>query len=113
MVLFVLGHLPAVRVAFMPIPLFEPFNPKGSTPDGIKPEWYFYFVYYPLEMLPFWVILLGSAVAGGGAAGHPVDLPRTPTAGRSALLAICGGLYLVIMTVFGEQHLPHVQRMNS
>ena len=41
MVLFVLGLCLPFESLFA-YPLFEPFNPKGSTPDGIKPEWYFY-----------------------------------------------------------------------
>ena len=29
---------------------------------GIKPEWYFFFVYYPLELLPFWTIVVGMTL---------------------------------------------------
>src|SRR5262249_53309811 len=49
--------------SFFAFPLAQPYNPLGSTPEGIKPEWYFYFVYCPLEMLPFWIVML--AVNGG------------------------------------------------
>ncbi len=34
--------------SFLSYPLLAPFNALGSTPGGIKPEWYFFFVYYPL-----------------------------------------------------------------
>ena len=88
--------------SFYAYPLFEPFDPKSSTPDGIKPEWYFYFVYYPLEILPFWVILLGSKIAGLALLLAPWIFRDT---NRKTLrwLAVLAALYLVVMTVFGEQ----------
>jgi quinol-cytochrome oxidoreductase complex cytochrome b subunit len=92
--------------SFYAYPLFEPYDPKSSTPDGIKPEWYFYFVYYPLEILPFWVVLLLSLATG-------VVLCCTPwifqgTSRRTLrLLAVLGASYLVIMTVWGE----HIYRL--
>ncbi|MCW5823705.1 MAG: cytochrome bc complex cytochrome b subunit [Cyanobacteria bacterium TGS_CYA1] len=88
--------------SFLPYPLLAPYNPLGSTPAGIKPEWYFFFVYYPLEMLPFWVILLASMILVG-------VLILTPWifkgASRKTLgfLTILASLYLVVMTIFGEQ----------
>jgi cytochrome b6 len=101
MVLFILGLCLPFEALFS-YPLFEPFNPKGSTPDGIKPEWYFFWVYYPLELLPLWVILLGQTALG-------VVLMATPWIFRNTnrrtlrLLAMAAGAYLVIMTVFGER----------
>jgi len=83
-------------------PLFEPFNPKGSTPDGIKPEWYFYFLYYPLELLPFWVILVGSTALGAVLMATPWIFQNTSRRTLS-ILAILAALYLFVMTVFGEQ----------
>ena len=44
MVLFILGLCLPFESLFS-YPLFEPYNPKGSTPDGIKPEWYFFPVF--------------------------------------------------------------------
>ena len=88
--------------SFLPFPLLTPFNPLGSTPAGIKPEWYFYFVYYPLELLPFWVILLASIVC-------TTILIFTPwifkgTSRRTlGFIATAAASYLVLMTVFGEQ----------
>jgi quinol-cytochrome oxidoreductase complex cytochrome b subunit len=81
--------------------LFEPFDPKGSTPDGIKPEWYFFWVYYPLELLPLWVILVGSALLG-------IVLMATPWIFKNTnrktlqLIAIAAGIYLIVMTFWGE-----------
>ncbi len=101
MVLFVLA-LCLPFESFYPYPLFAPFNPNSSTPDGIKPEWYFYFVYYPLELLPFWVILLGSLVLG-------LMLLLTPWVFKNTnrrtlgVLGIAMAAYLFVMTVFGDR----------
>lgn len=101
MILFVLG-LCLPFESFFAYPLFAPYDPNGSTPDGIKPEWYFFWVYYPLELLPFWIILLGTNLLA-------VVLLATPwifknTSRRTLrLLALGAALYLIIMTLFGEQ----------
>ncbi len=100
MALFILGLCLPFDSLFS-YPLFEPFDAKGSTPDGIKPEWYFFWIYYPLELLPLWVILLFSAALG-------VVLLATPWIFRDTsrktlgTLAIGAAAYLVIMTVWGE-----------
>jgi cytochrome b6 len=100
MVLFILA-LCLPFESFYAYPLFEPFNPKGSTPDGIKPEWYFYFVYYPLEILPYWVILIGQNVVGMVLLLAPWIFRATSRA-TLRLLAVAGAAYLIIMTLFGE-----------
>jgi cytochrome b6 len=87
--------------AFFAYPLFHPFDPLGSTPEGIKPEWYFFFIYYPLELLPFW------AVMAGGALGFLLLL-LTPWifrgTSRRTLRVIGSGVavYLIVITLFGE-----------
>jgi quinol-cytochrome oxidoreductase complex cytochrome b subunit len=101
MVLFVIA-LCVPFESFYAFPLFEPFDPQGSTPDGIKPEWYFYFVFYPLELLPFWVILLGSMVVGVIVLLAPWIFKNTNRK-TLRLLAALAALYLIVMTVFGEQ----------
>jgi cytochrome b6 len=88
--------------SFYAYPLFEPFNPKGSTPDGIKPEWYFYFLYYPLELLPFWVVLLVSTAAVVVLLLAPWIFKNTSRR-TLRLLAAVASLYLFVMTVFGEK----------
>jgi cytochrome b6 len=88
--------------SFFPYPLFEPYNPQGSTPDGIKPEWYFFFVYYPLEILPYWVILVGSTVLGGIVLFAPWIFKGT-TRMTLKVIAIVASLYFIVMTLFGEQ----------
>lgn len=100
-ILFVLGQCLPFDSLFT-YALFEPFNPKGSTPEGIKPEWYFYWMYYPLEMLPFWSVMLGMAVLGIGLLATPWIFKNTS---RRTLrfIAVLAGLYLVVMTFFGEE----------
>ena len=82
-------------------PLFEPFDPKGSTPDGIKPEWYFFWVYYPLELLPLWVILVGSTLLGFVLLATPWIFKGTNRK-TLQLIAIAAGIYLIVMTVWGD-----------
>ncbi len=94
--------------SFLPFPLLEPYNAMGSTPPGIKPEWYFYFVYYPLEMLPFWVILLASNIA-------VVVLLLTPWIFRGTsrrtlrYISLAASAYLVVITLFGQDILHMVK----
>jgi cytochrome b6 len=88
--------------SFFAYPLAEPFNPLGSTPEGIKPEWYFFFMYYPLEMLPFWVVFLAMHVAAGVLLLAPWIF-RGTSRRTLRVLAIAAGAYLVAMTVFGQQ----------
>lgn len=88
--------------SLLPFPLLAPYNPLGATPPGIKPEWYFYFVYYPLELLPFWVILLASLVAVTVLFLTPWIFKGTS---RKALrlMSLAAAAYLFVMTIFGEQ----------
>jgi len=87
--------------SFLPYPLLEPYNPLGSTPDGIKPEWYFFFVYYPLELLPYWVVIVVSTLVLGGLFLAPWVFART-TRRTLRVLAIAMALYFGVMTVFGH-----------
>ncbi|MCC6742491.1 MAG: cytochrome bc complex cytochrome b subunit [Acidobacteria bacterium] len=87
--------------SFFAYPLAEPYNPLGSTPEGIKPEWYFFFVYYPLELLPFWLIFLVMNVGA-------VVLLLVPWIFRGTsrktlrTIAIAAAVYMVVITVFGQ-----------
>jgi len=87
--------------AFFSYPLFEPYDALGSTPEGIKPEWYFYFMYYPLELLPFWVVFL----AMNGAIVALLLAPwifRNSTRRTTRYIALAAFGYLFVMTVFGQ-----------
>jgi cytochrome b6 len=87
--------------AFFAYPLAEPFNPLGSTPEGIKPEWYFFFVYYPLELLPFWLVFL---LMNGGAVALLLVPWIFKGASRTTLrvIAVAVAAYLVVITIFGQ-----------
>lgn len=87
--------------AFFSYPLFEAYDPMGSTPDGIKPEWYFYFIYYPLELLPFWVIMVAQTVVIGVLFGAPWIF-RNTSRRTLGILAAIAALYLAVMTLFGH-----------
>lgn len=87
--------------AFFSFPLMDPYNARGSTPDGIKPEWYFYMMYYPLELLPYWLVM---AVMNGGI----IVLLLAPWIFKNTsikvmrILAIGFALYFGIITLFGD-----------
>lgn len=87
--------------SFFSYPLFEPFDPLGSTPDGIKPEWYFFFLYYPLELLPFWSIMLLSTALIIVLFLAPWVFKGTSHR-TTAWIAIVAAGYLFVMTVFGQ-----------
>ncbi len=87
--------------SFYPYPLFEAYDALGSTPEGIKPEWYFYFIYYPLELLPFWVVMIGQAVAGVVLFLTPWIFKNTSRKVLSMLAAVAGA-YLIVITLFGH-----------
>jgi cytochrome b6 len=87
--------------SFFAFPLFEPYDALGSTPEGIKPEWYFYFAYYPLEILPFWLVSLGMGAGVAGLFAAPWALKRT---GRRVMRIVAMGIggYLFTITLFGD-----------
>ena len=87
--------------SFYSYPLFEAYDALGSTPDGIKPEWYFYFVYYPLEILPFWVVMMGMTVAGAGIFFVPWIFRNTSRKVLSIIAWIMAA-YLIVITLFGQ-----------
>ena len=87
--------------SFFNYPLFEPYDALGSTPDGIKPEWYFLFLYYPLELLPFWLVNLLVVGAIGVLAAAPI-LFRGTSRKVLATVALVAAAYLVASTVFGQ-----------
>ena len=99
-ILFVLA-LTIPFESFFAYSLIEPYNALGSTPDGIKPEWYFFFLYYPMELLPFWVIMLAMT-----AIIIMIFMVPKIFAGTSrktlTFIAILTFSYFFIMTVFGE-----------
>lgn len=100
LVLFVLA-LTLPFESFFSYPLFSAYDPLGSTPDGIKPEWYFFFAYYPLELMPFWIVGLATNVV-------LIILLAAPWIFRGTqrrtlrILASIAALYLIVITLFGQ-----------
>jgi len=88
--------------ALISFPLLAPYNPFGATPVGIKPEWYFYFIYYPLELLPFGVVVLCFAIVSALLFLTPWIFSRTSRRVLSAI-ALTAATYLFVITVFGQQ----------
>jgi cytochrome b6 len=88
--------------SFLSFPLLRPYNALQATPPGIKPEWYFYFLYYPLELLPFWLVLLGTFVAVSLLVLAPWIF-RSTSRRTLQVMALCASAYLFTITVFGQQ----------
>jgi cytochrome b6 len=88
--------------SFFGFPLFEPYDALGSTPEGIKPEWYFYFVYYPLELLPFWLVNVVMAAITAVLLAAPWIFKGTS---RRVLRTLSAGVatYLIVITLFGHR----------
>ncbi len=101
LVLFALALLVPFEALYS-YPLFAAYEPMGATPDGIKPEWYFYWIYYPLELLPFWLVTLAAGAALAVIVASPWIFRRT---GRrtAAILAAGAGAYLLVMTALGQR----------
>jgi quinol-cytochrome oxidoreductase complex cytochrome b subunit len=87
--------------SFISFPLLAPYDPFGATPTGIKPEWYFYFIYYPLELLPFWLVVLMLAIVSIVLVLTPWIFKKTSRRVLSAI-AIAAATYLLTMTIFGQ-----------
>lgn len=110
LVLFVLG-LCLPFESFFAYPLMEPFDPLGSTPEGIKPEWYFFFVYYPLELLPYWSVILGMTAAVVGLFLAPWLL-RGASRRTLRAIAVAAALYLIVITLFGQPIYEAIKGVN-
>ncbi|MBF0313829.1 MAG: cytochrome bc complex cytochrome b subunit [Oligoflexia bacterium] len=87
--------------SFSPFPLLAPYDALGSTPPGIKPEWYFFFIYYPLELLPFWLIALLQNLLLAILFLAPWIFKNTS---RKALflITLVAAIYFFGITIFGQ-----------
>jgi cytochrome b6 len=109
----------AAMAAFFPAHLGEKADPFASAPAGIKPEWYFMFMFQTLKLLPSHILgvdgeLIGVA-AFGLAAVVLVLIPfidRGAARGRSSRLltwVAYGALaYIVVLTAWGYLAEPTV-----
>jgi quinol-cytochrome oxidoreductase complex cytochrome b subunit len=75
----------AALAAFMPAHLGEKADPFASAPAGIKPEWYFMFMFQSLKYLPAHILVFEGEVVGILAFGvGAVFLALIPFADRRA-----------------------------
>lgn len=94
--------------SFFPYPLVNPYNPLSSTPEGVKLEWYFFFIYYPMELLPYWIILLGITFIIIVLFLVPRIFART-TRKTLRFLAIIAFSYFSIVTIWGQKILELIK----
>ncbi len=99
----------AVLAALFPWELGEKADPFGSAPEGIKPEWYFLFMFQTLKHMPAHVLGLEGEMLGVlffGFCGIIVTLvpfiDRGPGIRRVLnLLAGLAVIYFIVMTAWG------------
>ncbi|MFI5455952.1 MAG: cytochrome bc complex cytochrome b subunit [Isosphaerales bacterium] len=99
----------AALAALFPWELGEKANPFGSAPEGIKPEWYFLFMFQTLKLLPARIGPFEGEVLGVmffGLCGLIVLLIPFLDRGRAgrAVLNVCATLavaFFIVMTAWG------------
>jgi cytochrome b6 len=113
----ILLNVLAVLAVFFPWELGEKADPFKPAPPGIKPEWYFMFVFQSLKQIPAHVVGIEGEFVGmtffGLVAAAALFLPlwdRAAARGkRSMVVTILGIVFLafmVIMTVWGYLEKP-------
>lgn len=102
----------ATLAVLLPWPVGEKADPLAPAPAGIKPEWYFVFMFHTLKLIPSHVFglegeqlgVLAFLLAGAVLLAVPF-LVREDERARSARIAmalgVVGLLYIVIMTIVG------------
>jgi cytochrome b6 len=99
----------AALAALFPWELGEKANPFGSAPEGIKPEWYFLFMFQTLKELPPYLMRIEGEVVGVlffAASGLVVlGVPFLDRGRRSRrVLVALAGLFIaffILMTAWG------------
>ncbi len=87
----------------------EKADPFGSAPEGIKPEWYFLFMFQTLKKLPGHILGLEGEIVGVlffGACGVIVLLIPFLDRGKRTrtilnVLAVVAVIFIVVMSVWG------------
>ena len=108
--LVALGALAALAAIF-PWELGEKADPFASAPAGIRPEWFFMFMFQTLKLLPAKFGAIDGEVLGvlgfgvGGLLLLLVPFIETKASRRIGMLVMAGGvlavLYIVVLTVIG------------
>jgi quinol-cytochrome oxidoreductase complex cytochrome b subunit len=102
----------AALAAIFPWELGQKADPFASAPAGIKPEWYFLFMFQTLKYLPAKILFLEGEVVGilvftlGGLLLFLVPfLNKTPGHGRRKTVFLIFGIlvvvFMVVMTIVG------------
>ncbi|HUG39286.1 MAG TPA: cytochrome bc complex cytochrome b subunit [Longimicrobiales bacterium] len=102
----------AAMAAFFPAHLGDKADPFASAPSGIKPEWYFMFMFQTLKLLPSHILGVNGelvGVVGFGLAAVALALipfiDRGASLGRSsrALTYVTYGAlaYIIVLTAWG------------
>ena len=86
--------------SFLSYPLKAQYIDNSPTPAGIKPEWYFLFLYYPLEVLPKTFVIISSFFVFVSILLVPIFLKKLSVRSH-ILIALFAFVYLVISTVWG------------
>jgi cytochrome b6 len=97
----------AVLAAIFPWELGEKADPFSPAPAGIKPEWYFVYMFQTLKYIPSKILGIDGEVLGIMFFGFlgllliitPFISPREPRTGRRSLLPIAGILVLLYIIV--------------
>ncbi len=109
--LLITGVLVTLAV-LLPWPVGEKADPLASAPAGIRPEWYFVFMFHTLKLIPSHVLGLEGeqlgVIAFMLAAAVVLAVPllvRDDGAGRASRVAAAvgafGALYMIGMTILG------------
>ncbi|HET8678505.1 MAG TPA: cytochrome bc complex cytochrome b subunit [bacterium] len=106
----VLGALATLAV-LLPWPVGEKADPLAPAPAGIKPEWYFVFMFQTLKFIPAHVLgiegerlgILAFLLAGLALVAVPLIDRNGGRMARRVMLGagLLAALYLVVMTVVG------------
>ena len=102
----------AAMAAFFPAHLGEKADPFASAPAGIKPEWYFMFMFQTLKLLPSHILGMDGEFVGVAAFGLAAVvlalipfIDRGAARGRSSkvLTWVAYGalVYIVVLTAWG------------
>ena len=95
--------------SFLPYPLKTPYIDNSPTPSGIKPEWYFLFLYYPLEVLPKTVVIVGSFIGFLVILFTPMIFKRL-SARVHVLISVFVFACLILLTVWGENIVHFIRK---
>lgn len=95
--------------AFLPYPLKAAYIDNSPTPPGIKPEWYFLFLFYPLELFSKTFIIILSAVGFVVLFLAPITLKKFSMRVLT-IIACVTFVYLFVSTVWGGEIVHFIRK---